>query len=45
VQPRTRSNHDADLFAAASLADAFKEIGAQYEAAHPDVKIDFNFAG
>lgn len=33
------------VFAAASLTEAFKEIGAQYEAAHSGVKIDFNFAG
>ena len=33
------------VFAAASLADAFDELGKQFEAAHPGVKVEFNFAG
>ncbi len=33
------------VFAAASLTDAFGEIGKNFEAAHPDVKVTFNFAG
>jgi molybdate transport system substrate-binding protein len=33
------------IFAAASLTDAFSEIGAKFEAQHPDVKVTFNFAG
>jgi molybdate transport system substrate-binding protein len=33
------------VFAAASLTDAFTEIGAAFEAAHPDVTVTFNFAG
>ncbi len=33
------------VFAAASLTDAFGEIGAQFEAQHPGVKVMFNFAG
>jgi molybdate transport system substrate-binding protein len=33
------------VFAAASLADAFTEIGANFEAANPGVTITFNFAG
>ncbi len=33
------------VFAAASLTDAFKEIGAQFEAANPGVTVSFNFAG
>jgi molybdate transport system substrate-binding protein len=33
------------VFAAASLTDAFKEIGTQFEAANPGVTITFNFAG
>ena len=33
------------VFAAASLADAFEEIGASYESTHPDVQIKFNFGG
>jgi molybdate transport system substrate-binding protein len=33
------------VFAAASLTDAFNEIGAGFEAANPGVSITFNFAG
>jgi molybdate transport system substrate-binding protein len=33
------------VLAAASLADAFKEIGASFEAANPGVKVEFSFAG
>ena len=33
------------IFAAASLTDAFGEIGKLFEAAHPGVTIAFNFAG
>lgn len=33
------------VFAAASLADAFGEIGDRFEAAHPGVEVVFNFAG
>lgn len=33
------------VFAAASLTDAFGEIGKNFEAAHPEVKVTFNFAG
>ena len=33
------------VFAAASLTDAFAEIGASFEAANPGVKVPFNFAG
>jgi molybdate transport system substrate-binding protein len=32
------------VFAAASLTEAFTEIGEAFEAAHPDVSITFNFA-
>jgi molybdate transport system substrate-binding protein len=32
------------ISAAASLTDAFKEIGAQFEAAHPGASLRFNFA-
>jgi molybdate transport system substrate-binding protein len=34
-----------NVFAAASLTDAFTEIGEQFKTAHPDVTILFNFAG
>ncbi|MBB2983975.1 molybdate transport system substrate-binding protein [Paraburkholderia tropica] len=30
--------------AAASLTDAFKEVGAKFEATHPDITVRFNFA-
>ncbi len=33
------------VFAAASLTEAFTAIGAQFEAAHPDVQVVFNYAG
>jgi len=33
------------VFAAASLTDAFTEIGAAFEAANPGVTVTFNFAG
>lgn len=34
-----------NVFAAASLTDAFGEIGKNFEAAHPSVTVAFNFAG
>lgn len=36
---------DLNIFAAASLADAFSEIGELFEADHPEVTVVFNFAG
>jgi molybdate transport system substrate-binding protein len=33
------------VFAAASLTDAFTQLGDQFTAAHPDVKVTFDFAG
>jgi len=36
---------DVTVFAAASLTDAFSEIGTAFEAAHPDVALTFSFAG
>ena len=33
------------VMAAASLTEAFQEIGTQFEAAHPGVQVAFNFAG
>jgi len=33
------------VFAAASLTDAFEEIGNNFEAAHPGVTVQINFAG
>ena len=34
-----------NVFAAASLTDAFMEIGKSFEAAHPGTTVAFNFAG
>ena len=34
-----------NVFAAASLTDAFGEIGGQFSAGHPGVEVVFNFAG
>ena len=34
-----------NVFAAASLTDAFTEIGRNFEVAHPGVTVTFNFAG
>ena len=39
-QPRTLT-----VFAAASLTEAFTEIGHNFEASHPGVTLTFNFAG
>jgi molybdate transport system substrate-binding protein len=36
---------ELNIFAAASLTDAFKEIGMKFEAANPGAKLIFNFAG
>ena len=36
---------DLTVFAAASLVDAFKEIGQNFEEANPGVNVTFNFAG
>lgn len=33
------------IYAAASLSDAFTQIGRDFEAAHPGVTVQFNFAG
>ena len=33
------------VFAAASLTDAFAALGAAFEAAHPEVRVTFNYAG
>jgi len=37
--------HTLTVFAAASLTDAFNEIGKNFEAANPGVTVTFNFAG
>jgi len=33
------------VMAAASLSEAFQELGSQFEAQHPGVRLEFNFAG
>ena len=33
------------VFSAASLTEAFSQIGARFEAGHPGTKVSFNFAG
>lgn len=38
-------SHTLNVFAAASLADGFTDIGKSFEAAHPGVTVTFNFAG
>lgn len=38
-------NQQLTIFAAASLKDAFQEIGQDFETANPGVKVTFNFAG
>jgi molybdate transport system substrate-binding protein len=40
IEPRALT-----VFGAASLTDAFTEIGKNFEAAHPGVSVAFNFAG
>jgi molybdate transport system substrate-binding protein len=41
----TASSTTLNVFAAASLNASFKQIATQYEAAHPSVKITYNFNG
>ena len=36
---------ELSVFAAASLTDAFTQLGEDFTAAHPDVTVTFNFAG
>lgn len=42
-QPSARVTGEVTVFAAASLTDAFGEIGKAFEAAHPGSKVTFNF--
>jgi molybdate transport system substrate-binding protein len=37
--------HQLRVFAASSLTEAFTQLGADFTAAHPDVKVAFDFAG
>jgi molybdate transport system substrate-binding protein len=47
VEPAARSNQTPTLtvFTAASLTEAFTAIGKQFEAARPNTRVLFNFAG
>jgi molybdate transport system substrate-binding protein len=38
-------SHHLSVFAASSLTDAFTQLGADFSAAHPGVKVVFDFAG
>ena len=42
---QTAQGKQLTVFAAASLTDAFTEIGQSYHAQHPDVNVSFNFDG
>lgn len=41
----TSQTQTLTVFAAASLTDAFTEIGKNFESTHPNVTVKFNFAG
>lgn len=41
----TGSSGEITVFAAASLTESFRKLGAEFEAAHPGSKVSFNFAG
>ena len=43
--PAIEESRTLTVFAAASLTDAFTEIGKNFEAANPGVTVTFNFAG
>ena len=43
--PATPEARTLTVFAAASLSEAFTEMGKNFEAAHPGVTVKFNFAG
>ena len=44
-RPPVVAEHELRVFAAASLADAFAEIGGAFRASRPDTKVLFNFGG
>lgn len=43
--PITQVPRELTVFAAASLTDAFEEIGRAFEQTNPDIRVVFNFAG
>lgn len=45
VRTPAAAGHTVRVFAAASLTEAFREIGAVYTRAHPGDRVEFNFAG
>lgn len=45
ASPATAGQDELIVFAAASLTDAFEELGRNFEAANPGVTVTFNFAG
>jgi molybdate transport system substrate-binding protein len=44
-QPAAPAPSSLTVYAAASLTDAFRELGRALEAAHPGLTVQFNFAG
>lgn len=45
ASPSAQLTGELVVFAAASLTEAFREIGRGFEAAHPGARLTFNFAG
>jgi len=45
IQVTSAGDHTITVFAAASLTGAFQEIGQNFEAANPGIRVNFNFAG
>ncbi len=43
--PAPQAQRELTVFAAASLADAYRQIGRNFEQANPGTKVVFNFAG
>lgn len=43
--PAAQGTTELTVFAAASLTDAYRQIGRNFEKANPGVKVTFNFAG
>lgn len=43
--PAAQGNAELTVFAAASLTDAYRQIGRNFEKANPGVRVVFNFAG